>query len=157
MPICAAKLLTNTMTQHRASGSVTRNASCRCLATSLAMRYAEFGKLNSSKRGQGSSILYSTVWRTDFTRYYEKRLDPAQQTSVIADINQKLKPWDGTDGGPVKRRSGIWEIDILSRRFRILLCVHGNEIWLLDIISKQNERRQYAKIERHTREHREYH
>lgn len=117
----------------------------------------EPSKPGSSKRGRGSSRLYNTVWRPAFTRYYERRLDPAQQISVIADINRKLKLWDGTDGGPVRRRAGIWEIDILSRRFRILLCVHCNEIWLLDIISKQNGRRQHSQIVHYTREHRESH
>lgn len=93
-----------------------------------------------------------------YTRAYRK-LDATQQDSVNIDISQKLATWDGraNDGLADPKGGGIWQLDILNGDYRLLLCVHGNDAWLLDIISKQNERAQYAKIQRYKREHRGIH
>lgn len=102
--------------------------------------------------------MLNPVRQRGFDRAY-KRLDATQQISVIADINRKLLPWSGrnNDGLVDPKSGGIWQLDILSRDYRLLVCVHGNDVWLLDIISKQNERRQYALIQQYTREHRRNH
>ena len=93
-----------------------------------------------------------------YNRAYRK-LDAIQQESVIADIRQKLATWDGrtNNGLADPKGGGIWQLDLLSGNYRLLMCVHGNAVWLLDIVSKQNERLQYAKIERYKREHRRNH
>ena len=93
-----------------------------------------------------------------YSRAYRK-LDATQQESVTADIRQKLATWDGksNNGLADPKGGGIWQLDILSGNYRLLLCVHGNEVRLLDIVSKQNEKIQYAKIQKYQREHRRNH
>lgn len=83
-----------------------------------------------------------------YIRAYRK-LDAIQKESVAADIRQKLATWDGktNNGLADPKGGGIWQLDILSGDYRLLLCVHGNDAWLLDIVTKQNEKVQYAKIQ----------
>lgn len=94
-----------------------------------------------------------TRWRPAFTRCYEKELDATQQASITRSINQKLKSWDGQRTGSIKPVRNIWELEILNRRGRLLFCDHGDELRLLNILSKQNERLQYRLIEYYSGQH----
>lgn len=102
--------------------------------------------------------MLNPIRRHAFERAYN-RLDTTQQISVISDINRKLLPWGGrsNDGLVDPKGGGIWQLDILGGDYRLLVCVHGNDVWLLDIVSKQNERRQYDLIQHYKREHRRNH
>lgn len=93
-----------------------------------------------------------TIWQSDFTNCY-KRLAAAQQASVLDSIELKLKSWNGRRSGSIRQVKNIWELDILGRRYRLLFCEHGNAVWLLNIVSKQNGKQQSRLIERYSREH----
>ena len=91
--------------------------------------------------------------KRNYIRAYRK-LYATQQVGVIADIKQNIADWDGRTNSRLADPKGgsIWQLDVSSGDYRLLLCVHGNAARLLDIVTKQNEKAQYARIQRYKRE-----